>query len=178
MVDINYSLHRRDKYSDPSPYPEVRVEEPNISNLEIIMDDYSGVVSEFTAINQYLYHYFEIKKRDDLGEMLENIAITEMLHMEILAELIGLLGGKPFYRGGASTRGGDWSPRFVYYGCNVCDMLHADLNAEFKAIKNYNEHIRLIDDQYIKAILQRIILDEKVHVEHFKNAIDNYCFDN
>lgn len=174
-MGINYGIHKRAGFSDPSPYPEIRVEAPNQAYLEMIMDDYAGIVSEFTAINQYLYHYFETKKYDDLSEMFESIAINEMLHMEILSKLINLLGGRPFFRGGASTRGNDWSPRFVYYGCNICDMLHADLNSEFKAIKNYQEHIRLIDDKYIKKILERIILDERVHVEHYKNAIDNYC---
>ena len=74
------------------------VEAPNQAYLEMIMDDYAGIVSEFTAINQYLYHYFETKKYDDLREMFESIAINEMLHMEILAKLINLLGGRP--RGG------------------------------------------------------------------------------
>lgn len=34
--------------------------------------DYAGVVSEFTAISQYLYHHFFFKDIDkDLGEPLE-----------------------------------------------------------------------------------------------------------
>jgi bacterioferritin len=176
MGGIDYNLHKRVGYSDPAPYPEVRICAQNQYYLELIMDDYAGIVSEFTAINQYLYHYFTTKEcGEELGEMLENVAITEMLHMEILAELIQLLGGRPTYRGGPSTKGGSWNTKFVYYGCNVCDILHADLNAEYRAIQSYQEHIRVISDPYIQAILERIVLDEKVHVGLFKTAIENHC---
>lgn len=96
MSNNDYNLRRREDFADPSPYPEIKVAEPNLYYAELLMDDYAGVVSEFTAISQYLYHYFVLKRRhEDLGEMLENIAITEMRHMEILADTIVLLGGEP-----------------------------------------------------------------------------------
>ena len=57
MNDIDYERHKREKYSDPSPYPKVKVERQNMFYAELLMDDYAGVISEFTAISQYLYHY-------------------------------------------------------------------------------------------------------------------------
>lgn len=106
MNEIDYELHRRENYADPSPYPEIKVLAPNPYYAEILMGDYAGVVSEFTAINQYLYHYFVLKGIDrELGRLLENIAITEMLHMEILAATIILLGGKPLFRGPTAPAG-------------------------------------------------------------------------
>jgi bacterioferritin len=53
--------------------------------------------------------------------------------------------------------------------------------SEFSAISqylhqsSYKKHIEMIDDDYIKAILKRIILDEEVHIKHFKSAINKYC---
>jgi len=177
MTKINYSKHKREKYSHPSPYPEVKVLAPNSYYAEILMDDYAGLVSEFTAINQYLYHYFLAEDlHEETSKLLENVAITEMLHMEILAEIIKLLGGNPVFRGSFSTQGRFWNGCFVYYGQSICDQLKADLDAEYKAIRNYQMHINLITDPYVQAILKRIILDEQVHVSLFIDAIRKHCY--
>lgn len=173
---MSHERHLRSKYSDPSPYPEVKVLSPNLNYAEILMDDYSGVVSEFTAINQYLYHHFLFEKTDkELGDLLENVSITEMHHMEILAETILKLGLNPLIRGSNSTNGNFWSGSFVYYGSNLCEQLKADIDAEYKAIAEYQKHIIYIKDPQIQAILRRIILDEKVHIRLFNEALLKYC---
>ena len=177
MSETNYERHKRGKYSDPSPYPEVKVLSPNLNYAEILMDDYAGVVSEFTAISQYLYHHFLFKQIDkELGELLENVAITEMLHMEILADTIKKLGGNPVIRGSNSTLHGNfWSGKYIYYGTNICKQLKADIVAEYKAIAEYQKHIYYIGDFHVQAILQRIILDEKVHIRLFSQALQKFC---
>lgn len=176
MSSVNYGMHKREGFSDPSPYPEIKVQCPNIHYAELLMDDYAGVVSEFTAISQYLYHYFFFKDFDrKLGELLENVSISEMLHMEILAELIKKLGGNPVIRGSYSTSGKFWDGNHIYYGTNLCEQLKADINSEYKAIEAYQKHIQLIADPYIQAVLQRIILDEKVHILLFKQALAKFC---
>lgn len=172
MEYTDNGMHKREGYADPSPYPEIRVAAPNMSYAQLLMEDYAGAVSEFTAINQYLYHYFVTKESNhEVGKLLENVAITEMLHMEMLAELILLLGGNPVFRGSRYL----WNPRMVYYGNDFCGRLKADLDSEYKAIQNYQIHIRMIDDPYVKNVLGRIILDEQVHVQLFKQAIEKYC---
>ena len=174
MSETNYERHKRGKYSDPSPYPEVKVLSPNLYYAEILMNDFAGVVSEFTAINQYLYHHFLLKQ--ELGELLENVAITEMLHMEILADTIRKLGGNPVIRGSNSTLHGNfWSGKYIYYGTNLCEQLKADIDAEYKAIAEYKKHIDYIGDPHVQAILQRIILDEKVHIRLFSQALHEFC---
>lgn len=176
MGDINYGSHRRENYADPSPYPEVKVVGLNSYYASILMDDYAGVVSEFTAISQYLYHYFFFKDIDKgLGSLLENVSINEMLHMEILAEIIKKLGGDPQIRGSYSTCNNYWDGSFIYYGDELCNQLQADIDAEYKAISAYRRHIQLINDPYIQANLQRIILDEKVHIRLFNEALYKFC---
>lgn len=176
MSGIDYESHKREKYADPSPYPEIKVLKPNPYYAELLFDDYAGVTSEFTAISQYLYHHFHFKEIDEeLGELLENVAIVEMLHMEILAETIIKLGGDPIIRGSYSTYGSFWYGSFVYYGIELCERLKADIDSEYKAIEGYREHISMIDDPYVKAILERIILDEKVHIRLFNEALNKFC---
>ncbi len=176
MSTIDYEMHKREQYADPSPYPEIKVLSPNLSYAELLMDDYAGVTSEFTAINQYLYHYFFLKDIDkELGELLENVAINEMLHMEILADTIKLLGGNPVIRGSYSTGGNFWNGSFIFYGTQLCERLKADIEAEYKAIEGYKNHIQLINDPFVQAILQRLILDEKVHIKLFNQFLRKFC---
>lgn len=176
LSEIDYEMHKRDKYADPSPYPEVKVLEPNPYYSWLLLDDYAGIVSEFTAISQYLYHYFFFKNIDkELGKLLENVSITEMLHMEILADTIKKLGGNPLIRGSYSTCGDFWNGSFIYYGTRLCERLKADIDSEYKAIEEYTRHIYLIHDPNIRAILRRIILDEKVHIGLFNEALLKFC---
>ena len=167
---------RREKYSDPSPYPEIKVVKPNLQYAEILMDDYAGVVSEFSAISQYLYHHYFFNEIDkELGETLQGIAIIEMMHMNMLAETIRKLGGSPVIRGSNSTYGNYWNGSYVRYGTLLCEQLKSDIDIEYEAIKAYRNHISIICDGHVQAILQRIILDEKAHISYFNRALLKFC---
>lgn len=151
------------------PYPEIKVSCPNKHYALLLRDDYAGLVSEMTAITQYLYHYFDIKGcNKEIAKKLESIAIVEMHHLEILAQLIILLGEKPIYFSNNTF----WNGSFVDYGNNILDQLRSDLAAELKAIQKYNMHIRMINDPCIQKILERIILDEQIHVQIFTDMIN------
>lgn len=56
---------------------------------------------------------------------------------------------------------------FVNYTTNIIDMLKSDIAIEEEAIRNYSNHIKIINDKYIKALLYRIIEDEKMHIKCF-----------
>ena len=91
--------HLRGRCALPEPYPEPRVAAPNAYYANLLLEDYAGVVSEMTAINQYLYHHFTFGEGfDELTELVECIAIIEMKHLELLAESILLLGVAPEFR--------------------------------------------------------------------------------
>lgn len=164
------------KYRNPAPYPTIKVLKPNLQYAELLMDDNAGVVSEFTAIAQYLYHHYYFDEIDkELGTMLEDISIVEMYHMDLLSKTIILLGGDPQIRGSYSTQGQYWDGEFVYYGTELCQRLQKDLESEYQAIDQYRAHIRLIDDMCVKELLERIILDEQVHIKLFEKALQKYC---
>lgn len=125
-----------------------------------------------TAINQYIYHHFVINNKE-ISEMLEKVAIVEMHHLEMLAELIIKLGDNPIYY----SQNNYWDGYYVNYGYNIFDQLNSDLDSELKAIQIYQRQIEIIKDPYIQEILQRIVLDEQVHVVLFTEAIKslNQC---
>ena len=168
--------HLRNRWcARPEPYPGPRVIGPNPYYASLLLEDYTGTVSEMTAINQYLYHYFTLHRLEDLAEMIECISIVEMKHMELLAETILLLGGDPQFRTLTNNIPCYWSATYVYYGIDVCDKLAADITAELQAIEQYRLHQGLIPDPNIQQLLERIIMDEEQHVILFQEALAKYC---
>lgn len=153
------------------PYPEIKVEQKNIAYAELLLENYAGKTSEQTAIHLYLYQHF-IGNKDwfDFKTIIQKIAIVEMHHFAMLAEVIDLLGIKPEYRTIDALTGNDlfWNANFVAYPTTFGEILEIDIRAEEKAISNYRHHLMLIDDIYIQALLLRIIEDEKIHLAIFK----------
>ena len=158
------------------PYPEVRVEEKNPYYADLLSQDYAGSVSETTAVMQYSYQHFDkFKENKEFAKIIEEIAEVEMKHLELLGEIIKLLGKEPVYKTCESERGDCvfWTGDNVFYKTDLKDMLNADINSEKNAIKNYEHHKMLINDKYIKEMLSRIILDEKRHVQIFEMLLKN-----
>ncbi|MDO7787650.1 ferritin-like domain-containing protein [Desulforamulus aquiferis] len=158
-----------------APYPEPQVLRPNPYYASLLLEDYAGSVSEMTAINQYFYHYLTLYQYHDLAELQECVSIIEMYHLELLGETIRMLGVPPEYRTLTNNKPVYWNASYVYYGYGICDKLSADIAAEKSAIQQYRLHQQLIDDPYIKALLERIILDEQHHLALFSQAAAKYC---
>lgn len=160
------------------PYPEVMVEEKNSYYADLLSQDYAGMVSESTATFLYSYQHFNtFKSNEEFSKIIEEIAIVEMKHLEMLGKTIKLLGNDPVYKTCEASRGDCmmWSASNIDYSTDLKDMLKTDIEAEETAIKTYEHHKRLINDKYIKRMLDRIIMDEKRHLEIF-NSIHNGLF--
>mgnify|MGYP000864639248 CR=1 FL=1 len=165
------------KCAHPAPYPEIRVVRQNPQYANLLLEDYTGQASELTAITQYNYHHFMLEEEnEEAAALLECIALVEMHHLEILAETILALGGDPRYRTiKANGEGSYWNPSYVYYGSELCDRIAADIASEWAAVVNYRKHQQMINDPYVKKILERIILDELYHIELFHKVVKKYC---
>lgn len=162
------------KSKESSPYPKVCVDRQNPYYANLLKDSFAGKESEFTLINQYLYHYYIIKEiNKDIADALYEISKVEMKHMEILSSLIYHLAGDPVFRGG-ETDYEFWSGDNVYYGISVLDMLENNLKAEQLSIQNYRKKQKIIDDKNVKKVLERIILDEYIHIELLKKLINDF----
>lgn len=167
-------LWRRSKYSVDKPYPEAKVERKNVEHANLLLGDYAGQVSEFTAISLYSFQHFvsdEVYK--DYAEVIEGIAVVEMKHLELVGETIKLLGVKPAFTG-SFYNGTPWNGCFVNYTTNILDMLMEDIRSEEQAIRTYEKHICLINDNCIKKLLERIILDERLHLKLFNELLHKY----
>jgi bacterioferritin len=168
-------ISKHTKYIVNLPYPEPRVERPNRNYANILLKDYAGGVSEFTAVSLYSYqHFVSDGKYDDYAELVGGVSMAEMKHLELLGETIKMLGVKPIYIDNAFPPGNLWTARYVNFTISIRAMLAEDIRAEMKAIENYKYHISIIDDKYIKELLQRIIIDEELHIKLFNNMYEKY----
>jgi bacterioferritin len=165
------------KCAHPAPYPKIRVTRPNFQYAQLLLEDYAGKAGEFTATAQYIYHHFVLENiNEEVAELLKCVAIVEMHHMEILAETIQLLGVDPKFRIIERNQTEKyWDASYVFYGTALCDRLMANISGEWAAIANYRKHQSMIDDIYVKQILERIIMDEKYHIDLFNRAAKKYC---
>ena len=145
------------------PYPPIQVRGRNLRYAELLQVDYCGFVSELSAILQYINN--ENRMSDEhcsLVRTILGIAMAEMMHLQKLGELICLLGGNVCFE--AKQPDGLWSPSCLVLPDSIQQMLQADIEAEKAAIKQYKMHINAIQDDYINAVLKRIILDEEYHI--------------
>jgi len=164
-------LERPQRYSAEGSYPPLRVAGQNLEYARIIMDDYASRSGELTAIHQYLYQHL-VLKNNEAAQLIKGIARVEMHHLEILGELIELLGGDPKYQSGSLVY---WNSSYVNYTRDLCQGLRADLDGEILARRSYLEHARLIADPHIQAILRRIAQDEEFHEGLFRDLLNRYC---
>lgn len=149
------------------PYPEVTGgNEPRA--VELLKEDYAGIVSEMTALCQYMFqHLLLTENGSPFAKEMECIAITEMRHKEMLGKAILRLGGTPIY----ATTTTYWCANYVDYVEDPKRMILSDIKSEYAAIYNYRCHIQMIPNTSVKQLLERIILDEEMHIRLFNEML-------
>lgn len=162
-------------YMVNEPYPPIVVEKENPRYVNLLLQNYSGMVSEFTAVDQYVYHKFRLfKECPEVSKVIGGIAMVEMHHLEILGELIILLGGDPRYWIIRKDKKYYWDGKFVDYGNSLKEYLDYDIQAEITAIRDYKKTKSEIRDENIVKIIDRIILDEEYHLQLFRSLYEKY----
>jgi len=126
--------------------------------LELLNKD---LQDEHGAIIQYLTHAYGMGEGEMACEV-EATARDEMRHLDWLAETIVELGGAPSLERGTMRMG----------GTRVSEWMQNNVLLENGAIKQYQEHIGLIDDPKIKRLLQRILSDEQAHHGSFVHFVE------
>lgn len=148
------------------PYPPIQVQGKNQVYANLLSVDYCGSVSEMSAITQYINNENRMScEKCPLVKTILGIAMAEMIHLQKLGELIFLLGGNiSFAARQQNGRQKLWSPAYLTIPKTVKKMLLADIESEKAAINQYKLHIKMIHDNYINAVLARIIKDEEYHI--------------
>lgn len=101
------------------PYPSTTDFMRDECSVRIISPAYAGGASEMTAILQYIYHavHFDCAGNKKFARILRDIAITEMHHLDMLAEMFCAMGVSPVYSACPPCLCDFYSTRNVSYSC-------------------------------------------------------------
>ncbi len=147
------------------PYPEPIIPYSNPVEAKKLMNDYGGRDSETTAIFGYAYQSYILSREYPLfSQKLLEIAEVEMRHHKILGTAISAYGSFPVIGG----RTAFWNGSYVNYATNLIKLLESDIQGELCAIENYKKTALSLQNQTLKAVIERIILDEELHVTVLK----------
>ena len=151
---------------DSAPYPEV-AGDIDLATVALLKEDYAGGKGELTVVTQYVFQSGRTTDNDSYANGILQIAITEMMHLDMLGDAIVALGGNPSFDNGKYY----WCASNVNYAMSYKDMLKANIVAESDAIANYEKHIAMTKNESVKALLRRIVEDEKLHLKFFEELL-------
>lgn len=127
-----------------------------------------AVSEELTAVHQYMYFHFRLDDMgyDFLASQFKRTAITEMLHVEKLAERILFLKGEVEMVTSAP----------VEKIHDVEGMLKKAEQMESDSIDHYNQWAREcaeLADSASKSVFEELVIEEENHQDQFDTEIDN-----
>ena len=156
------------------PYPEIVDAEFDKTTVAVLKNLASGRIGELTGVMQYVYQSVVANgKNEDIAEIFEEIGVVEMMHLEMLMFAIADFGGVPKYD---DAMGNFFNTANLNYSIKLMDMLDGNIKAEAMAIENYQIAINKVKNKSLKDLFERIIEDEKKHLEIFKQIKDNVEF--
>lgn len=156
------------------PYPTVEGICPDCRTLRIISPAYATSTGELNAILQYNYHAinFERKGLTEYAEVIDSIAVAEMIHLKLLGNTIYALGAQPVYTSCPPAGFNFYSAKFVSYSRSLKNMLEDDILAERHAVMSYANMLDRLRNDKVKEIIARILEDEKLHLKTFCDLLD------
>lgn len=162
-------------YQIDKPYPMPVSLHKNRKTGLLLLENYCGAESELTAIHTYVYHNLKsAAEQPGLADALLKIAQCEMHHLHLLGECINLLGVNPKFRTVSDSGPKYWSGRHVNYCETVRELVKADIDSEFAAIKHYENTCRKVQNTQVQKLLMRIIEDEKLHAQALRDFYNKY----
>ena len=156
------------------PYPEIEDAVDDKSTVRVLKNLASSCTSELSASMQYIYQYvISSGVMPEGADTLEEIAIVEMSHLEMLMHAIVEFGGTPIYE---DARGNYFSASSVLYSKKLKEFLDANILGEEQAIRDYKRATQLVENESLKRLFERIIKDEECHIKIFKYIRENVEF--
>ena len=156
------------------PYPSIEDILVDYKSASIISPAYCGVHGELDAILQYVYHCFYFKRIGDeqTAKILMGIAMCEMMHLEMLGELILKLGIDPVFTRRPPIRGDFYNTSQINYSRTPIKMLIDDITAEMVAVSEYEKICERLTNEQVGAVIKRIILDEQLHIKVLRARLE------
>ena len=164
----------RQAYHVDLPYPKLDQLQPDLCAAEIIAPAYASMSSELGAILQYLYHHFQYTERgmEKYATAMEDIAISEMTHFDLLGTALIRLGVDPVFTARPPRRYDYFNTSRIAYSTYPQKMLLDDIQGERMAIAQYEDMICRLRNEEVAALIQRIVMDERLHVQILSGLLE------
>lgn len=154
------------KDMDRIPFPRLEDVKADSTFGRMLYNSYGGPGGELTAITQYVYEHITNEEKEEVGKVMMAVAIQEMRHLDVLGGLLKKFDLVPYYMG---SRNNKWcSDNVKYHFNNIPEMMRHNIGSEEEAIREYKRLIEATDNNSIRGILARIIMDEENHIKVFK----------
>ncbi len=156
------------------PYPEIEGAVDCRRTVAILRNLATARHSELSTILQYTFQSIEADQViEEVGKVLEEIGVVEMMHLDMLMHAIRDFGGSPRYE---DSQGQMYNTSGVNYSTKLKDIIEIDIRDENIAIEEYKRAINMVNNESLKQLFARIIEDEEMHIEALKKVRDNVTF--
>ncbi len=158
--------------ADSSPYPPVKVTGENVRFAAQLSSAFGGSGGEFGTIAEYVFQSMIFRSTyPEYADIFGRIAMVEMRHLDMIGELMKLLGLPPVYGEYENGVPSYWNGTFPDYTDDLASAILHDLDGEQKAYAAYVSLSRRSGDRYVFAVLSRIALDEMIHVNLLRGML-------
>lgn len=152
------------------PFPVLTDVEYSASTVQVLKNLLYDRNSEMTATMTYLHQDWSwYPNHPEIANKLEEIAITEMTHLDVLSNAVVAFGGNADF----SKDGAFWQADWVDFDLALPQTIFENIRAEEIAIENYTKAIELVSNESLKALFRKIISDEQTHIAIFKTIIND-----
>lgn len=164
----------------------VNVGTPDARFGTYLLEQFGGATGELTAALQYWVQSFHVENAG-IRDMLQDIAIEEFGHLEMVGHLIAqhtrkldecsvheaplfkIKGGGPHF---LDSQGCAWTATYIQEGGNVVRDLRANISSEAGARQTYEALIKASDDEGTRKTLIHLLTREITHANMFMKALD------
>ena len=165
----------------------VEVGTPDARFGQFLLEQFGGATGELTAALQYWVQSFHVENAG-IRDMLQDIALEEFSHLEMVGKLITLHTSKidqtkvydaPLFRMKGvgphflDSQGSCWTAAYIQEGGNVVRDLRANISSEAGARQTYEALIQACDDEGTKKALTYLLTREITHTNMFMKALDS-----
>lgn len=159
------------------PYPQIECNKcRDLRSATIISPAYCGAYGELSAVLSYTYQNlnFIYACEEQTAELFQGIAIAEMHHFKILGQTLCALGVDPIFSVCPPYKSEFYNTSLITYSRSPQKMLMDAITSELVAINEYKRMLQLLDNEQVATIIERIILDEELHVQVLKDRFNAY----
>ena len=156
------------------PYPAIKVQAKNPNYARMMLSNIGDQNSEASCAALYLYDQIITAGEPEISEAFRLAKQAEEKHLELFCGVAFQLGADPrlwAVTGANAQPMRYWSPQQLCYTANTKALLQNALALERAAIAKYERQTQEIKDDAILLLLRRILVDESMHVEIFRNLL-------